>query len=111
MAEFMLWLEFEHITSAWDSSNEACNIHVTLTDGRRYGLNVWTYKFLTTLVGWDMERGENLGGLYQTPPDLFVRELTRECIEATITDLLKRGNLESVLNPSIIDSSLAEDEG
>jgi len=110
MAEFMLWLEFEHITSAWNSSNEVSNVHVTLTDGRRYRLEVWTYKFLSTLVGWDVERGDNLNGLYQTPPDLFVRELTRECVESAITDLLKRGNLESMLNPSIIDSSLAEDD-
>ena len=105
MSDFILWLEFEHYSSAWDSSNEASNVHVTLTDGRRYGLTVWTYKFLTTLVGWDMARGDNLNGLYQTPPDLFVRELTRECVEAAIVDLLKRGNLENLLNPSIIDTS------
>jgi len=51
-----------------------------------------------------MESGENLKGLYQTPPDLFVKELTRDCIEKTISDLLKKGDLEDVLNPTVIDN-------
>ncbi len=39
--------------------------------------------------------------MYQIPPDLFVKELSRNCIEQTIKDLLKLGDLEEVLNPSI----------
>lgn len=125
MSDFILWLEFEefHFSSShdfatgqleihdWNNKNDFCNIHVTLADGRRYGINVWTFDFFATTVSHYKESGENAGGIYQVPPDLLVQELTRECIEATITDLLKRGNLESVLNPSIIDSSLAEDDG
>ena len=107
---FTLWLEFELFTSAWDKSNEACNVNVTLADGRRYGLNVWTYKFLTTLVGWDAERHENLDGLYQIPPDLFVQELTRECIEATIADLLQKGDLDKILNPTVLSKPLNREE-
>ena len=124
MAEFMIWLEFEafDFTSSlnaqtgqfektdWNNSNGFCNVHITLQDGRRYGLNVWTFDFLAATTGHDQESGEKLGGLYAIPPDLFVRELTRPCIEAAICDLLKRGNLEQVLNPSIIDTSLAEDD-
>ena len=125
MSDFVLWLEFEefHFASShdfatgkleihdWNNKNDFCNIHITLADGRRYGINVWTFDFLATTVSQDKASGENLGGIYQIPPDLFVHELTRECIEATIADLLKRGNLETVLNPSIIDSTLAKDEG
>lgn len=119
MTDFVVWLEFEELDFAanrsgrqgWNSHNDFCTIHVTLNDGRRYGLNVWTYAFLATAIDYDEESGAQLGGTYQIPPDLLVRELTRECLEATIADLLKRGNLETVLNPSIIDSSLAEDEG
>ena len=48
--------------------------------------------------------GENLNGMYQTPPDLFVKELTRDCIEMVIADLLKKGDLEDFLNPSVIDN-------
>jgi len=33
---------------------------------------------------------------------LFVKELTRECVEATIADLLRIGHLEDVLNPSVL---------
>ncbi|NNK28177.1 MAG: hypothetical protein HKP06_08065, partial [Flavobacteriaceae bacterium] len=74
---------------------------VDLPDGRHYGINVWTYKFLATATRMDKKSGENLYGLYQTPPDLFVKELTRECIEKTISDLLQKGNLEELLNPTI----------
>ncbi len=99
---FKLWLEFEEVdTKNWDIENEFCNIHVDLEDGRHYGINVWTYKFLQTAIDDDKKTGQNLSGLYQKPPDLFVKELTRECIEQTIQDLLKIGDLEKVLNPSI----------
>jgi hypothetical protein len=96
---FTLWLEFEEVDSAnWDVENDCCNIHVNLHDGRSCGLNVWTYKFLETSIKLDQETGENLHGLYQRPPDLFVKELTRECIEQVIQDLLKRGYLENVFS-------------
>ena len=117
MQDFTLWLEFEHVdylsqrdpkTDAfitgidWDIENEFCNVGVDLPDGRHYGINVWTYAFLATVVALDIESKEKLNGMYQIPPDLFVKELTRECIEATIVDLLKQGNLEDVLNPSVL---------
>jgi len=105
MTEFKLWLEFEEVDPGnWDVENEFANIHVDLPDGRHYGINVWTYKFLETSLKLDMESGENLKGLYQTPPDLFVKELTRDCIERTIADLLEKGDLEDVLNPTVIDN-------
>lgn len=100
--KFKLWLEFEEADPTnWDIENEFCNIHVDLEDGRHYGLKVWTYKFLETAINLSKESGENLHGLYQTPPDLFVKELTRDCIKKTIEDLLKIGDLDKVLNSSI----------
>lgn len=103
MTEFKLWLEFEAVDPEnWDIENEFANIHVDLPDGRHYGINVWTYKFLETSVKYDQVSGENLNGLYQRPPDLFVKELTRDCIEKTIMDLLKKRNLENLLNTSVL---------
>lgn len=100
--KFTLWLEFEEADPAnWDKENEFCNIHVDMEDGRHYGLNVWTYKFLEKAVEEDKKTGQNLNGLYQKPPDLFVKELTRECIQKTIEDLLRIDDLEKVLNRSI----------
>ena len=100
---FKLWLEFEEIdVTNWNLENDFCNIHVLLDDGRKYGLNIWTYKFLETAVLEDSKNGQNLNGLYQTPPDLFVKELSRKCIEQTIAELLKNGNLEDILNSSIL---------
>ncbi len=105
MKAFKLWLEFEEVDpNNWDVENEFANIHVDLPDGRHYGINVWTFKFLESSIKQDRESGENLNGLYQTPPDLFVKELTRDCIEKTISDLLEKGSLEDVLNPTVIDN-------
>ena len=95
---FKLWLEFE-VSTPWDDiENDFANIIVDTLDGRSYGINIWTYKFLETAVNIDKENGENLNGLYLVPPDLFVKELSRNCIEKTIADLLKNGNLEDILN-------------
>jgi hypothetical protein len=120
---FALWLEFEHVDYStkwvpetetfitggeWDKENEFCNVGVDLPDGRRYGINVWTYAFLATVVALNVQSGENLQGTYQKPPDLFVKELTRECLQATIADLLKVGNLEDVLNPSVLAKSTTD---
>lgn len=104
---FKLWLEFEEVDPAnWQKENDFCNIHVDLEDGRHYGLNIWTYKYLATSINEDKITGQNLHGLYQKPPDLFVQELTRECVEQTIRALLKTGDLEKVLNQSIFDGSV-----
>jgi hypothetical protein len=109
MKEFKLWLEFEEVAPGmWDIENEFANIQVTLTDGRRYGINVWTFKFFESAIKHDIDHGKNLSGLYEIPPDLFVKELTRECIQKTIKDLLKIGDLDSVLNPSVL--CLPEDD-
>jgi hypothetical protein len=104
MKDFELWLEFEAVDpDNWDIDNEFCNIQVTMKDGREYGINVWTYDFLKTAIDNDKANGNHLNGLYQVPPDLFVKELTRDCIEKAIQDLLDiDNNLERVLNPSII---------
>lgn len=105
---FKLWLEFE-VSSPWeDLENDFANICVDTLDGRSYGINVWTFKFLESAVKQNEENGDNLNGLYQTPPDLFVKELTRNCIEKTIADLLKKGNLEEVLNGSIFGLKFIE---
>lgn len=102
--KFTLWLEFEEVDpNNWDIENEFCNIHVDLEDGRHYGLTVWTYQFLQTAINDDKKTGENISGLYQKPPDLFVKELSRECIRQAIEDMLYIDDLEKVLNPSIFD--------
>ncbi|WP_337964689.1 hypothetical protein [uncultured Flavobacterium sp.] len=107
MKDFELWLEFEAVDPGnWSIENEFCNILVKMKDGREYGINVWTYDFLKTAIDYDKTYGDNLNGLYQIPADLFVKELTRDCIEKTIQNLLDiDNNLEKVLNPSIISKT------
>jgi hypothetical protein len=103
MIEFKLWLEFEEVDPlSWDRENDFANIHIDLADGRHYGLNIWTFKYLETTIKEDIKENNKVGGRYIIPPDLFVRELTRNCIQETITDLLNKGDLEKILNPSIL---------
>ncbi|KIC90265.1 hypothetical protein [Flavihumibacter solisilvae] len=103
MNHFKLWLEFEEVDPGnWDIENDFCNIAVTLDDGRYYGINVWTYQFLKTAIDLDSKSGACRSGLYQVPPDLFVKALTRENIENAIEDILSKGDLEKVLNPSVL---------
>lgn len=115
MREFTLRLEFEAFgfgpgyalldgvaTPDWDRTNDFCFVRVDLADGRRYALNVWTFSVFTNTLQEAINTGDNLSGLYIVPPDLFVKELTRDCITATITDLLSKGDLERILNPSIL---------
>lgn len=104
--EFKLWLEFEEgDPDNWDIYNDFCNIHVDLPDGRHYGINVWTFEYFQTSILEDKKDGRNFNGVYQIPPDLFVKELTRDCIEKAISDLLNSGDLEKVLNPSIFSKA------
>ncbi|NNE02983.1 MAG: hypothetical protein HKN52_07440 [Eudoraea sp.] len=102
--DFKLWLEFEEVDPGnWDTKNEFANIQVELADGRHYGINVWTYAYLETAIQKEKADGENSNGSYITPPDLFVEELTRECVHRSIKDLLAKGDLEVLLNTSIKD--------
>ncbi|MGB0838960.1 MAG: hypothetical protein ACPGXL_02410 [Chitinophagales bacterium] len=89
---FKLWLEFEE-TSPWnDLENNFANIVVDTLDGRGYGLCVWTFSFLHTAHEEECKKGNNN---YVTSPDLFVRTLTRDCLEETIKDLLNKGELKA----------------
>ena|SRR5688572_2375918 len=98
---FNLWLEFEAMQwKDWDPADDFCNIAVDFPDGRRYGINVWTYQYFLRSIRENETMGENLDGLYVDPPDLFVKVLSRECIVAVITDLVSKGDLEEILNPS-----------
>lgn len=101
MSDFALWLEFEE-AMLWDTpTNDFSNIAVDLLDGRRYSINIWTFDYLATSVYCDGTRQEGGRGLYQIPPDLFVRELSRDCVHQAIADLLEQGEIEELLNDSV----------
>jgi hypothetical protein len=89
----------------WDTHNDFCNIYVDLPDGRHYGINVWTFEYFQTSIIKDRKDGKKLNGIYQVPPDLFIRELTRDCIEKTISDFLDIDDFEKVSNPSVFSKA------
>jgi hypothetical protein len=88
-----LWLEFELWHDDFDRDDEFFNMAVILSDGRRYALSVWTYKFLERARREDQETGENLHGAYLAAPDLFVERLDRALLETAINDMIRHHRL------------------
>jgi hypothetical protein len=93
---FDLWLEFDH----WepkegdDPEDDFFNMQITLQCGKKYTLNVWTYKFIGRAVRECGETGECLRGSYLLPPDLFVQRLDRKLLERVVADLIADGGLK-----------------
>lgn len=99
MTDFKLWLEFEIGDPADQPANRAtenfANIMITLADGRRYCLNVWTFDFLPLArYSWPYEKNaDEAPAKYVIPPDLFVERLDRSTIQAAVSDMLAAGDL------------------
>ena len=100
MNKFHLWLETEDGPDPEQPANRStenfCNISVTLDDGRRYALNVWTFDFLPLArIGWPYEKNsESVPSLYVLPPDLFVERLEREIIEKAISEMIEKNEMQ-----------------
>lgn len=92
---FELWLEFEHVLPepGDDPTDDLANIHVTLRDGRRYALNVWTFKFFGRAIDSNNESDHCEPEEYMLPPDLFVGRLDRPTIERVIKKMLVAGEM------------------
>lgn len=90
MSTFSLWLEFElwGDDHPFDQYNDYCNIEIAFQDGRRYGLNVWTFKYCDEAIREQIAQG-GVNGLYVLPPDLLVKKLDRQVIEEVIAELVK----------------------
>jgi hypothetical protein len=93
--QFDLWLEFEHWLPQEDDDpeNDFFNMTVTLPEGKKYALNVWTFKYLSRAVQECRMSGEHRSGSYLPAPDLFVERLNRRLLEDVVADLLARGGL------------------
>lgn len=91
---FQLSLEFE-LWDEFDREEDFFNMGVYLEDGSHYALNVWTHKYLGRAKEKDIQTGENLFGAYLIPPDLLIEKLDRDLIQATITDLFRRGQMKA----------------
>ena len=112
--KFDLWLEFEH----WqpepndDSTEDFFNMLVTLPDGRRYALNVWTYKFIQKArYPWPYVEAVGEPEEYLLPPDLFVERLDRNLMERVVRQMLVKGEMKPEwLCPSDTLDTFSRDE-
>lgn len=89
---FQLWLEFELWRDGGNSDNptdDFFNMHVTLDDGRKYALNVWTIGAFTRLAAEAKSEPDCLSGAYMLPPDLFVDRMDRELLESVVVDMIE----------------------
>jgi hypothetical protein len=95
---FDLWLEFEHLEPLADDdpTDDFANVQVRLPDGRRYALNVWTFKFLhRARFPWPYEDTAGQPAEYVVAPDLFVERLDRPTLERVVGQLLANGEMEA----------------
>ena len=92
--QFTLWLEFEVLTGV-NPDDDFCNIAITPSNGEVYALNVWTYKLLERLNLSNRRTGDNLGGKYLEPPDLFIERLDRQLFTEVVADLIRRDRLRA----------------
>jgi hypothetical protein len=110
---FELYLEFElwGEEREYDEYDEFFNMEVTLENNCRYALSVWTYKALESIRNRDIESSENLHGLFEFPPDLFVERANREVCEQVIQHLLDTHSLNPAwIVPDIEEPDEDEDE-
>ena len=92
---FELSLEFEYWvpTEDDDPEDDFINMSIHLSDGRHYALNVWTFKILERARLYHEQYGDNLGGKYVLPPDLFVQRLDRKLLEEIVANLIRSKQL------------------
>jgi hypothetical protein len=95
---FELWLEFEQ----WqrepddDPTDDFFNMQVRLEGGRKYAMNVWTFKFLQRAIyPWSYEETAGKPEEYVLPPDLFVEQLDRDLLERVVKLMLTKGEMKS----------------
>ena len=97
-SEFTLWLEFEawsdHACNEFDPEDEFINAIVTLADGRRYALNIWTYNNVLTQVAHAKKANECFEGKYLIPPDLLVARIDRPSLEQVFSELIRLNQLK-----------------
>lgn len=96
--EFELWLEFEHAiaTPGDDPADDFANVLVSLPDGRRYALNVWTFRFLhRARFPWPYETNTGRPAEYVVAPDLFVERLDRPTLTRAVGRMLARGEMRA----------------
>ncbi len=93
---FDLWLEFEQweAQEGDDPEDDFFNMLVTLSNGKKYALNAWTFNSLRGMVKDCQETGECMQGAYLLPPDLFVQRLDRDLIEKVVCDLIANDGLK-----------------
>lgn len=97
---FSLWLEFEEYAEMpegapeYDPADDFANIAITLADGRRYCLNVWTFAYVRR-ARYTGPGGEEVAepAEYLVTPDLLVERLDRPTLERTVRSLLASGGL------------------
>lgn len=95
-SKFQLWLEFEHWepNPEYDPFDDFFNMVIELPDGRRYALNVWTFRFLERCRYHESHSDETMQGRYPVAPDLFVERLDRELLQEVVADLIRTRQLK-----------------
>jgi hypothetical protein len=78
-----------------DPTDDFANVEVRLVDGRRYALNVWTFRFLhRARFPWPYDVTGERPAEYVVAPDLFVERMDRPTLERAVGELLAQGEMK-----------------
>ena len=85
-----IWIENEaHSPQGWDPADSNSLVVVTLEDGSQWSAMSFSYKNIASLVEKNRRTGEWLSGKYFWAADMvLVEEVSRDCIEKVITQLV-----------------------
>lgn len=85
---FKLWMESDEYDESETKEDDEMNIQITLSNGKEYALNIWSYNAVDRIFEeFVSESEEELS--YILPPDLFVKSLDRNTITRAVQALLK----------------------
>lgn len=93
-----IWIESEEDKDTeWDLNDCFVEVIVTFPDRSRWVGNFCTYKHLQTFNERNKQNGGNLNGTYFWCNNMIlVDKVTREVVEATIDDLIRKYHLRQI---------------
>ena len=98
MKDVSIWIEFEEWVDAPSNVEEAFNVSVSVEGTAKYAMNAWPYGFTIAVLSGDEtdDSCDDESAVYDgfAAPDIFVREMSRECVENVINQLIRSGDIE-----------------
>src|SRR5438552_6115520 len=99
--KYTIWIEAEQwILGAWNTEDANTDVIVTWEDGSRWVATFFSYQNVQTLSEKNRRTGERLSGAYFWASNMILADqVSRQCIEQIIEELIKTNEFEMVFTP------------